>query len=107
MRKFISPHDKRKVLDVPNKTFGVPLDELVRQASSGDGECVPAPVKKICEHIFRHGEFDLNVVFNIDVIVINSIIHATVFLSGVHKMYKRFISDGHIMQVLIKKESSG
>ncbi|KAL8593269.1 hypothetical protein ACOMHN_009923 [Nucella lapillus] len=54
MRKFVSPRVKHKVLDPPNKTFGVPLDELVRQAPA-DVDAVPAAVKKICEHIYKHG----------------------------------------------------
>lgn len=55
MRKFVSPHNKQKVLDAPNKTFGVPLDELVLQVPADGEAAVPAPVKKICEHIYRYG----------------------------------------------------
>ena len=54
MRKFVSPRFRHKVLDASNKTFGVPLDELVRQTPS-DGDMVPTAVKKICEHIYKHG----------------------------------------------------
>ena len=55
MRKFVSPRVKHKVLETPNKTFGVPLDELVRQT---EGEAVPVAVKKICEHIYKHGKIE-------------------------------------------------
>ncbi|XP_076443279.1 protein FAM13A-like [Babylonia areolata] len=54
MRKFVSPRVKHKVLDAPNKTFGVPLDELVRQVPP-EGDAIPTAVKKICEHIYKHG----------------------------------------------------
>ena len=54
MRKFVSPRFRHKVLETPNKTFGVPLDELVRQAPA-EGDSVPTAVKKICEHIHKHG----------------------------------------------------
>lgn len=55
MRKFVSPRAARKVLDTVNKTFGVPLEELLRQMPA-DGCTVPAAVKRICEYIYKHGE---------------------------------------------------
>ncbi|PVD39368.1 hypothetical protein C0Q70_01998 [Pomacea canaliculata] len=54
MRKFVSPRTGRKVIESPNKTFGVPLDELLRQSPAESGT-VPAAVKRICEHIYKHG----------------------------------------------------
>ena len=60
MRKFVSPLVRHKVLEAPNKTFGVPLDELVRQTPS-EGNTVPTAVKKICEHIYKHGMIELAV----------------------------------------------
>ncbi|KAK7507959.1 hypothetical protein BaRGS_00000924 [Batillaria attramentaria] len=54
MRKFVSPKAGHKVLESQNKTFGVPLDELMRQ-NPADGSIVPTAVSKICEHLYKHG----------------------------------------------------
>lgn len=54
MRKFVSPKAGHKVLESPNKIFGVPLDELMRQTPR-EGTAVPAAVSRICEHLYKHG----------------------------------------------------
>lgn len=55
VRKLLSPGTKKKTVPQnSNKTFGVPLEELVRQAP--DGLKIPLIVKKICEHIENHGK---------------------------------------------------
>lgn len=64
VRKLLSPGTKKKT--VPhgsNKTFGVPLEDLVRQAP--DGLKVPLVVKKICEHIENNG-YDQEGIFRVN-----------------------------------------
>ncbi|KAL5019087.1 hypothetical protein ScPMuIL_004809 [Solemya velum] len=62
VKKLLSPGTKRKVISSVNKTFGVPLEELVRKAPPGSP--VPFLVKKICNHLGTHG-FDQEGLFRI------------------------------------------
>ncbi|XP_029649501.1 protein FAM13A isoform X2 [Octopus sinensis] len=64
VRKLLSPGTKKKTVPQnSNKTFGVPLEELVRQAP--DGLKIPLIVKKICEHIENHG-YDQEGIFRVN-----------------------------------------
>ncbi|GAB1611036.1 protein FAM13A-like isoform X5 [Argonauta hians] len=64
VRKLLSPGTKKKTVPQnSNKTFGVPLEELVRQAP--DGLKIPVIVKKICEHIGNHG-YDQEGIFRVN-----------------------------------------
>lgn len=55
MKKLLSPGTRKKGLGNVNKTFGVPLEELMTNASSGS--TVPYLVSKICEHIRDKGRY--------------------------------------------------
>ncbi|XP_056017820.1 protein FAM13B-like isoform X2 [Ostrea edulis] len=63
MKKLLSPGTRKKGLGNVNKTFGVPLEELMTNASSGS--TVPYLVSKICEHIRDKG-FDTEGIFRIN-----------------------------------------
>lgn len=52
MKKLLSPGTRKKGLG--NRTFGVPLEELMSRAASG--AIVPYVVSKICEHIRDKGK---------------------------------------------------
>lgn len=54
MKKLLSPGTRKKGLGSGNKTFGVPLEELMtRPENTGT---VPYVVRKICEHIRDKGK---------------------------------------------------
>ncbi|XP_064601221.1 protein FAM13A-like isoform X2 [Liolophura sinensis] len=53
MRKLLSPGTKRKLVHNGHKTFGVPLEELVRRAPSS--EKVPRIVSQLCDYIQNNG----------------------------------------------------
>ncbi|XP_061196169.1 protein FAM13B-like isoform X1 [Saccostrea echinata] len=63
MKKLLSPGTRKKGLGNMNKTFGVPLEELMSRASSG--MTVPYIVSKICEHIRDKG-FEVEGIFRIN-----------------------------------------
>lgn len=61
MKKLLSPGTRKKGLG--NRTFGVPLEELMSRAASG--AIVPYVVSKICEHIRDKG-FETEGIFRIN-----------------------------------------
>uniref|UniRef100_K1PJ18 Protein FAM13B n=1 Tax=Magallana gigas TaxID=29159 RepID=K1PJ18_MAGGI len=61
MKKLLSPGTRKKGLG--NRTFGVPLEELMSRAASGAS--VPYVVSKICEHIRDKG-FETEGIFRIN-----------------------------------------